>query len=266
MQHDLISRRTIGPKNILAIMALLLSFSLNLLAEPFPTSGYDFLPDDMKEIQDDDFLNPGMDTVDKGLMHFQDEEYESSSCANCHGDHGEYLNREKIAGYPRYSEEHERVITLQEQINLCGIEKLDRFPLEYDEDKLVALETFVRSKANGQIINVEVSDESRDFFELGKSLYNRRFGQMGMTCSHCHVQYQGIMLRGSKLTQGQTNGFPVYRIDSRQITTIHQRYNECFLQLRAEPYQRGSKEYRALEYYMGVLSNGLKVETPGVRY
>jgi len=74
------------------------------------------------------------------------------------------------------------------------------------------------------------------------------------------------MLRGHKLTQGQTNGFPVYRFGTDRITSLHRRYNECFVQLRAEPYEKGSEEYRALEYYMGVLSNGLQIETPGVRF
>lgn len=250
----------------LFLLFLILLVMVEAKSEPFPTSGYAFLPADMQEIQDDEFFNPGMDSVELGRQYFNDPEYENASCATCHGVEGDNLDKKLIASYPRYVQSQGRVITLQEQINLCGVERLDRFPIEYDDAKLVALETFVRSLARGQVINVEVTKESGEFFELGKSLYNKRFGQMGMTCSHCHVQYQGIRLRGAKLTQGQTNGFPVYRINSKQITSIHTRYNECFVQLRAEPFGKGSEEYRALEYYMGVLSNGLTVETPAVRY
>ena len=120
--------------------------------------------------------------------------------------------------------------------------------------------------ALGETINIDVNHGTMPTYRLGEELYNQRFGQMGMTCHHCHVQYQGLMLRGQKLTQGQTNGFPVYRFGSSRITSLHRRFNECFVQLRAEPFEVGSEEYRALEYYMGVMSNGLQVETPGVRF
>jgi sulfur-oxidizing protein SoxA len=207
-----------------------------------------------------------METVILGKSLFNDKEDYDTSCASCHGSDGEKLDTKKIASYPLFDEASQQLKTLQDQVHACWTEKLDRFPLLFDEAKVVALETFVRSLARGETIQVDVNEKSLAIYEQGEALFNQRFGQMGMTCHHCHVQYAGIMLRGQKLTQGQTNGFPVYRFGSNQITSLHRRFNECFVQLRAEPFGAGSEEYKALEYYMGVLSNGLTVETPGVRF
>ena len=231
-----------------------------------PVSGYDYLSAEIKEIQDDDFLNPGMSAVERGQQLFIQADDDGRACADCHGAEGEKLNKKRIAAYPGFDHILNQVLTLQDRIRYCRTEKLDRFPLVYDHKDLVDLETFVRSRARGETIHIEVTDDTKEIYEAGKALYNKRFGQMGMTCHHCHEQYQSIYLRGRKLTQGQTNGFPVYRFESDRITSLHRRFNECFVQLRAEPFDKGGDEYRALEYYMGVMSNGLKVETPGDRF
>lgn len=256
----------------LLIIALLSAASLAVEWRPVngngldPVSGYDFLSKEIREIQDDDFLNPGMTTVELGQRFFNDTEEEEKSCASCHGSDGEKLDTKKIASYPLFDEEYQQLHTLQDRVHACWNDKLDRFPVLYDDPKMVALETYVRNLARGETINVDVNEKTMPIYQLGEKLYNQRFGQMAMTCHHCHVQYQGMMLRGQKLTQGQTNGFPVYRFGSDRITSLHRRFNECFVSLRAEPFGVGSEEYKALELFMGVMSNGLEIETPGVRF
>ena len=245
----------------------ILLFPLQSAAQPpTPTSGYDFLSKDIQEIQDDAFLNPGMPTVELGSQLFRESEEGEKSCASCHGKKGEMIAKKKIASYPAYQPAYQKVHTLQERIHACWTDNQGRFPLLYDDPKLVALETFVRSLARGTVINVELNENSQALYDRGEKLYNQRFGQMSMTCHHCHVIYQGVYMRGRKLTQGQTNGFPVYRFTSDRVTSLHRRFNECFVELRAEPFEAGSEEYKALEYYMGVMSNGLKIETPAVRF
>jgi len=249
------------------VLGWLMLYSMQINAQfPDPVSGYDFLSKDIQEIQDDEFLNPGMPTVELGSQIFTESEAGEKSCGSCHGEEGELLNKNNIASYPAYQPAYETVHTLQERIHACWTDKQDRFPLLYDDPKLIALETFVRSLARGTEINVEVNEQSRALYQQGEQLYKKRFGQMAMTCHHCHVQYQGVFMRGRKLTQGQTNGFPGYRFTSDRVTSLHRRFNECFVELRAEPFATGSQEYKALEYYMGVMSNGLKIETPAVRF
>ncbi len=50
------------------------------------------------------------------------------------------------------------------------------------------------------------------------------------------------------------------------MTPLHGRVTECFRSFRAEPFDRGSEEFISLEVYLHTRGNGLKIETPAVRY
>ena len=232
-----------------------------------PKSGYEFLTEETRAMQDDDFENPGMVAVDHGEQlfheHRTDEEY---ACASCHGVDGEKLDTEKIATYPIYDDTLGGLLTLQERVNHCWEINMDRFPLDYDHPDLIALETYVRNRAKGEKINVDTAGVLRLLSQRGEKLYQTRFGQINMSCHHCHIQHQGQMLRGQKLSQGQGNGFPEYRLGKGRITSLHQRMRECFISFRAEPFDAGSDEYKMLELYLMSRGNGLKIETPAVRF
>lgn len=231
-----------------------------------PVSGYQYLSPEARAMQDDEFENPGMVAVDEGRRLFnemrEDEEY---ACASCHESNGVGLDRKKIAAYPQYDENRGGLVTLQDQVGYCWEIKMDRFPESYDAPELVALETFVRNKANGIAVNVKVSPGMDALLKEGEQLFNTRFGQLDMSCAHCHVQHQGQYLRGQVLTQGHTNGFPEYRLEKGRITSLHKRLRECFISFRAEPFDPGSEEFKLLELYTAYRGNGLEIETPAVR-
>ena len=230
-----------------------------------PVSGSVFLSEAMRQMQEDDFANPGMTTVEYGRSLFHKPGEEGTRCADCHGEEGAKIDRKAIARFPRWSEELERPITLQEQINICWEEKMDNFPYVYDCKELVGLETYVRYLARGETIDVETDGPVRPFYEAGEKLYRQRFGQLDMSCYHCHDQHRGAWLRGQLLNQGQSNGFPVYRLGSSRITSLHRRFSECLGSFRAEPFLPGSDEYINLELYVTARGNGLKIETPAIR-
>lgn len=244
---------------------------LLLLAAPAwafePVSGYQFLNQSTRAMQDDDFENPGMVAVDRGNELFNevrpDEPY---SCASCHGQDGRKLDPKAIARYPIYDNNQGGLVTLQDQINLCWEYRLDRFPLNYDNPDLIALETFVRHQAKGEPVNVQIDGPMADLIAKGEQLYDTRFGQIDMACRHCHDRHQGQMLRGQKLSQGQANGFPEYRLGNGHITSLHQRFRECFVSFRAVPFEPGSDEFKLLELYVMQRGNGLPIETPAVRF
>lgn len=231
-----------------------------------PKSGYDYLQTETRAMQDDEFANPGMAAVDKGRRLFHQLGSNEKSCASCHGEDGNRLDPKKIARYPIYNPELERPFTLQEQINFCWEEHLDNVPFVPDCVELVELETFVRHKARGEPVNVNTGGPLKPFYEEGKKLYHTRFGQMNMACFVCHDQHAGQHLRGQVLSEGQTNGFPEYRLGSGKITSLQARLEECMRSFRAEPYERGSEEYIDLEVYLHARGNGLPIETPAVRY
>lgn len=230
-----------------------------------PVSGSVYLSEQMREMQEDEFANPGMEVVEYGrhLYHKLDEE--GKRCADCHGEDGEQLDLQRIAEYPRYSKELERPITLQDQVNICFDERMGNFPLVYGCRELVGFETYLRYLARGQVINVQTDGPMTPFYQAGKALYNQRFGQLEMSCYHCHDQYRGAWLRGQRLNQGQSNGFPVYRLSTSRVTSLHRRFSECLVSFRAEPFLSGSDEYINLELYVTSRGNGLTIETPAIR-
>lgn len=246
---------------VLAILLPAVALSLE------PVSGYALLDESTRAMQDDDFENPGMVAVDRGSELFHelrpDEEYR---CSDCHGEDGAELDPEAIARYPVFDPNLGGVVTLQKRINHCWEIHLDRFPLNPGHSSLIALETYVRNLARGRPVNVQTDGPVAPLLERGQQLYNTRFGQLDLACRHCHIQHQGQMLRGQKLSQGQANGFPEYRLGKGRITSFQQRMTECFASFRAEPFEYGSEEYDLLELYVTSRGNGLPIETPAVRF
>ncbi len=229
-------------------------------------SGYSYLSPESREMQDDEFANPGMSAVDRGRTLFNKPAWNGKSCASCHGVEGELLDPAGIARYPVYDAALQQPVTLQQRINICWEERMDEIPFVYDCTELVALESFVRHRARGAIVNVAIDGPMQPYYERGKAFYNTRFGQINVSCAHCHELYTGRHLRGQVLTQGHSNGFPEYRLATGRITSLHGRFRECFRAFRAEPFEAGAQEYIDLEIYVNARGNGLAIETPAVRY
>jgi len=94
--------------------------------------------------------------------------------------------------------------------------------------------------------------------------YQRR-GQLHLSCANCHVENAGKRLRGDVISQGQINGFPIYRLTWEDLGSTHRMFALCNEAVRAEPYALGSKEYLSLEFYVTTRGRGLKIESPAVR-
>lgn len=230
-------------------------------------SGYEYIKPATRAMQDDDFGNPGLLTVDKGQHLFNNPiNGASKACAECHGEDGTELNTKNIARYPVYNKEHNEIVTLQEKINRCRTDKTGSMKLATNHSDLLALETFVRNRAIGEIVNVQTDGPVAELLKKGETLYTTRFGLIDMSCYQCHEVYPGYMIRGQKISQGQGNGFPAYRLDIGEITNLHQRIQQCLTVMRAEPFDADSDEIKLLGLYIMSRSNGLKIETPAVRY
>lgn len=247
------------------MLLMLLSTSAAALAWERPVSGYAYLPESMQRMQDDLFENPGMFTVDEGRALFHTPAYNGKSCASCHAENGAGLNKRSVAGYPVFDAKRKAPLTLQQRINDCRELRQDEFPLPYDDAELVTLETYVRFLARGEKVNVDISGGMRPYYEAGKQLYNTRIGQLELACTHCHDRYVDLRLRDQVLNQGHSNAFPAHRMLSGEVSSLHEKFRDCYATLRAMPYPVGSEEYISLEVYLNARGNGLAIETPGVR-
>jgi len=230
-------------------------------------SGYDYIKPESRAMQDDDFENPGMLAVEKGQVLFNRKpDGAGKSCAECHGEDGANLNAKNIARYPVYNEEASEIVTLQKRISRCRDNTGGGKTLPTDHPDLVNLETFVRNRAVGEAVNVQTDGAMAELLQAGEQLYNTRYGLIDMACYHCHDLYPGQMIRGQKISQGQGNGFPAYRLGTGEITNLHQRIQQCLTLMRAEPFAADSDEIKLLGLYIMSRSNGLRIETPAVRY
>jgi len=255
-------------KTFLSILIVLLA-ALPGLQAPLAgdaVSGYDYLQPDMQAMQDDLSANPGMLVVEEGKTLFSTPGRNGKSCADCHGEDGARLDVKRIARYPVYGEELKQPVTLHGQIQYCWKERLGNPPISYRGEELLPLESYVRYLARGEPVNVDVSGALAPYYAAGRDLFHQRFGQVDIACHQCHDYHAGQMFRGQVLSQGQTNGFPVYRFTEGQVTGLQERITQCLTKLRAEPFAEDSPEYLDLEVFLSARSNGLRIETPAIRY
>ncbi len=228
-------------------------------------SGYIYLSEEHRQLQDDVFGNPGMLWVERGrTLWDQPQGAGQQACASCHGDAATSMRGARTR-YPQFDPRTKKLINLEQRINRCRTEQLQAEAYPYESEALLALSAFVSFQSRGLPLNVDITGPAAPFFEAGKAFFMRRRGQLDMTCSHCHDEYAGQRLRGEVVSQGQTNSFPVYRLSWQTLGSTHRMFVWCNTAIRAQPLAHGADDYVNLELYMVWRGRGLPVETPGVR-
>ena len=228
-------------------------------------SGYTYLSEDNQRLQDDDFANPGLLWVERGRELWQQRDGTAgTACAGCHGDATTSMRGVRTR-YPRFDPQGGKLINLEQQINRCRVERMHASSYPYESDALLALTTFVAFQSRGLPTDVRIDGPAQPFFAAGKALYEQRRGQLDLACTHCHDHYAGQRLRGDVISQGQMNGFPIYRHTWQTLGSTHRMFAWCNTSVRSEPYPLGSDEYVNLELFVAWRGRGLPVETPAVR-
>lgn len=228
-------------------------------------SGWHFRSDETQALQMDDFENPAMVFVDQAQEAWDTADgSEGKSCASCHGDVEESMAGVR-AVYPKWNEEAGEVRTLNMQINDCRENQMGAEKWKYSGGEMAAMEALISVQSRGMPVNVAIDGPVRETWEKGKEMYYTRTGQLELSCANCHEDNYGNMIRADHLSQGQINGFPVYRLKNTKLNTAHARFKGCVRDTRAETYKPGSAEFVALELYVASRGNGLSVEAPSVR-
>lgn len=253
------------------VCAALLALHVASAGEPSPyiveerRSGYTYLLEDNQRLQDDDFANPGLLWVERGREIWQQTDGDAgTACARCHGDAATSM-RGVRPRYPRFDAQTGKLINLEQQINRCRAERLHAPSYPYEADALLALSSFIAMQSRGMPIDVRIDGPAQPFFAAGRALYEERRGQLDLACSHCHERYAGRRLRGDVISQGQSNGFPLYRHTWQTLGSTHRMFAWCNTSVRAEPYPPGSDAYVNLELFVAWRGRGLPVEAPAVR-
>jgi len=225
-------------------------------------SGWRFRSQETQALEADDFDNPAFVFVDKGIdLWAKVDGTEGKSCSSCHEDVEDFAGlRTQL---PRV--EGGELVTMENLVNECRTDRMGADAWKWSKGNMTAMTALIGLQSRGMPMDVNIEGDAAPFWEQGKELYYTRVGQLDMSCSNCHEDNYGTMIRADHLSQGQINGFPTYRLKNAKLNSIHGRFKGCMKNIRATPFKEGGAEFKALELYLASRGQGLSVETPSVR-
>lgn len=227
-------------------------------------SGWTFRTPETQALQMDDFDNPGMIFVDQGMDSFAAVDgSEGKSCASCHD--GPEAFKGLRAKLPKYNEAAGEVWTMEMYVNDCREKRMGAEAWGWKSQPMLNMNALISVQSRGMPVDVQIDGPAQSTWAKGKEMYYTRYGQLELSCASCHEQNYDNYIRADHLSQGQTNGFPVYRLKQANLITQHNRFRGCVRDTRAETFKEGSPEFIALELYVASRGNGLSVEAPSVR-
>jgi sulfur-oxidizing protein SoxA len=228
-------------------------------------SDRDFVGADTRAMQDDDTANPGMLAVLDGEALWNAKAGATNkSCADCHGDAAESM-KGVAARYPAVLPGQDHAVDLEQRINMSRASDQKAEPLAFESKDLLALATYIGLQSRGMPVAVADDAQSKPFIEVGRALFERRQGQLDLSCAQCHDDNWGKRLAGSLIPQAQPTGYPIYRLEWQQVGSLQRRLRSCMASTRAEPYDYGAPELVDLEFYLMWRARGMTIETPAVR-
>jgi L-cysteine S-thiosulfotransferase len=227
-------------------------------------SGYWFMAPETRAMQDDDAANPGMLAVlDGEVLWNRAAGGAAKSCADCHG---QATSIQGVAArYPAFDPASDRPIDLEQRINACRQHHQQAPPLPYESPDLLALTAFVAHQSKGVPISVPDDRRMRPFIAAGRAIFERRQGQLNLSCAECHEDNWGKHLGGAVIPQAHPAGYPLYRLEWQSVGSLRRRLRNCLTGMRAEPYPDDAPEIVNLELFLAWRARGLAVENPAVR-
>lgn len=228
-------------------------------------SGWHFRTQETQSLQQDDFENPGYLWVEQGeTLWSQVDGTAGKACASCHNDAADSM-KGVGAAMPKWDAKLERPLTMEQRINNCRTENMGAKEWKWESTQMLSMTSYVRNQSRGMPVDVQADGPMKPWVEKGKKVYYTRVGQLDMSCANCHEANYGKYIRADHLSQGQSNGFPTYRLKWQKIGSLHRRFKGCMKNIRAKPYKVGGDEFVALEIYLAQRGKGLQVEAPAVR-
>ena len=169
------------------------------------------------------------------------------------------------ARYPAFDGALGRPIDLEHRINRCRTDHQQVAPLSFESTDLVALTAYVAHQSKGEPIAVSDDPQTRWFIDAGREIFERRQGQLNLSCGQCHDNNWGQHLGGATIPQAHPTGYPLYRLEWQASGSLRRRLRNCLIGMRAETYTNDAPENVDLELYLAWRARGLAVETPAVR-
>ena len=228
-------------------------------------SGLAFAGADVRALQADEFGNPAQLWLGRGEQRWREPQGAGGqSCQSCHGEVQQSM-RGVATRYPSIDTKTGQLLNLEDRIRQCRSQQQKGPELAWESDDLLALSLHVSQASRGMPLRVSTEGPARAHWQQGERLFVQRQGQLNLSCANCHDQNQGRRLFTDILSQGQPNGYPVYRLEWQGVGSLERRLRSCFVGVRAEPFAWGALEARQLSLYLMWRGEGLPVEVPAVR-
>jgi len=252
-----------------SLVSALALISPSAFADPIPPaerrSGYEQMSPDAQAMQRDDSSNPAMFAVRDGEALWSASPAPGKpSCAGCHGDAAASM-KGTAARYPAIDAATARPIDLAGRIQHCRTERQGAERWARESAPLLAMTAYLGIQSRGLRVEADADPRMTPFRDQGAALFNRRIGQLDLSCAICHDQTWGRKLGGATIPQGHSNGYPIFRLEWQGVGSLQRRIRNCLTGVRAEPFAYGDAALIDLEIYLKERAAGLEVETPGVR-
>ncbi len=228
-------------------------------------SGSSFMRADTQAMQRDDQLNPAMLWVQDGAALWQQAAGQSQkACVACHAAAASSM-RGVAARYPAFDALLKRPVDLGQRINQCRVRHLQAAPFPPESQELLSLESYVALQSRGMPIAPPADARLAPFVARGQQAFERRIGQIDLSCAQCHDANAGQRLAGSVIPQGHATGYPIYRLEWQGMGSLQRRLRNCISGVRAEPPPFNAPELVELALYLAERARGMPLETPAVR-
>lgn len=252
-----------------------------------PQSGLNFASEEIRKLQEDELGNPAQLLVDQARTLWSQTplptrptsaaatSHSSSSTLNpsartakskaCAGCHGQVETMKVVATrYPKVLDKH-GLSNLEGRINICRTEQQGQAAWAYESPELLGMTALIASQSRGLSNQANIEAGAKSHFDAGQTMYYERMGQMNLSCAHCHEKNAGRRLLAEAISQGHPNAYPIYRLEWQATGSLHRRLRSCLNGVKAALWPLGSPEFLNLELFLAWRSQGLGVETPGVR-
>jgi sulfur-oxidizing protein SoxA len=228
-------------------------------------SGYEFMSRETRAMQDDDAANPATLWVLEGAALWARKVGGAGrACADCHGD-ARVSMRGVAARHPSFEATRGRPVNLEQRINGCRADRQQAPPLAWESRELLALTAYVARQSRGLPIDVTADPRTQPFLEAGRATWERRQGQLNLSCAQCHDDHWGRRLAGNVIPQAHPTGYPLYRLEWQALGSLQRRLRNCLTGIRAESYDYGAAELVDLEVFLKWRARGMTMDAPAVR-
>ena len=214
--------------------------------------------------------------LEMGEKLFRQAGHNKLSCASCHSAGGSGPDLKGVAAtYPKWHARHERIVLLEQRINMCRMHRMDSkaYPLGSHESNVLL--SYVKYLSRDVPVQVASDGPAAEALARGKQSFYRRTGQLNFACATCHAPEQmviGKWLRGD-VTQSMLAGgkyqtiatqWPKHFVGGHDLglQSLQQRIKHCQAVTRSFPLALGSQEYVELELFLTDNANGAPMLAP----